>query len=123
MSQTGFPGVFSVCFGAEPTAHRAAGKAAAHRQPVQWAAVVLALQHAVATDLRAAEQPGDLGAKLREGGGETWQWAGRELRGRQCGQADVQRATPLLIHLIDPHLQKREELGGEYQKKCTMSSR
>lgn len=36
--------------------------AAAHRQPVQRVAVILPLQHAVAPDLGATEQPGDLGA-------------------------------------------------------------
>lgn len=78
----------------------------AHRQPVQRAAVILPLQHAVATDLRAAEEPGDLGAQLRQGGGEARQRAGRQLRGRQRGQADMQRAAPLLIHFIDPHLRR-----------------
>ncbi|TNN67933.1 hypothetical protein EYF80_021902 [Liparis tanakae] len=69
----------------------------------------LKVQHAVATDLRAAEQPGDLGAQLREGGGEARQRAGRQLRRGQRGQADVQRTAPLLIHLVNPHLQRAEE--------------
>lgn len=91
---------------------------AAYRQPVQRAAVVLPLQHAVAADLGAAEQPGDLGAELREGGGEARQRAGRQLGGRQRGQTDVQRAAPLLVHLVNPHLQRarhqeKEKGGGE----------
>lgn len=77
----------------------------AHREPVQRAAVILPLQRAVTLHLGAAEQPGDLGAELREGGRETRQRAGRQLQGRQRGQADVQRAAPLLVHLIDPDLQ------------------
>lgn len=78
-----------------------------HRQPVQRAAVVLALQRAVATDLGAAEQPGDLGAEVGEGGGEARQRAGGQLRRCQRGQADVQRSAPLVVHLINPHLQRR----------------
>lgn len=79
--------------------------AVAYRQAVQRAAVVLALQRSIATDLWATQQPGDLGAELRQGGGEARKRAGRQLRRRQRGQAYVQRAAPLLIYLVDPHLQ------------------
>lgn len=84
---------------------------AAHSQPVQRIAVILPLQNTVALDLRAAEKPGDLGAELWEGRGEAGQRAGRQLWRSQRGQADMQRAAPLIVHFVDPHLQ--EETGEE----------
>lgn len=83
----------------------------AHHQPVERVAIVLALQDAVATDLGSVKQPGDLGAELGEGRGETRQRAGRQLRRGQRCQTDVQRTAPLLIHLINPDLRR----GGEQQ--------
>lgn len=81
----------------------------AHRQPVQGTAVVLTLQHAVATDLWAAQQPGDLGAYMWERGRQPWQWTRRQLGRWERGQTDVQRTTPLLVHLINPHLQRKPD--------------
>lgn len=89
------------------------GRFPAYLQPLQRAAVILPLQCAVTLHLRAAKQPGDLGAKLQEGGRETRQGAGRELRRRQCGQAYMQRAAPLLIHLVDTNLQGEKIRAGQ----------